>query len=82
MRGTNHWIPRSGCQDIGSCLAQTQVFTSESLLVYGTCLQEIECDDLALRLDCMAKLRFVDRSNAENACESLIQYATKAVRLN
>ena len=63
-------------QDIASCLAQTQVFTSESLLVYGNCLQEVECDDFALRLDCMAKLRFVDRSHAENACESLIQYAT------
>ena len=63
-------------QDIGTCLIQTDVFTSASLLVYGTCLQDVECNDLALRLDCMAKLRFVDRSPAEAACESLIQYGT------
>lgn len=63
-------------QDITTCLVQTDVFTAASLLVYGTCLQDVACDDLALRLDCMAKLRFVDRSPAQAACESLIQYGT------
>jgi len=63
-------------QDITTCLVQTQVFTSESLLVYGICLQDVECDDFALRLDCMAKLRFVDRSPVEAACATLVQYAT------
>lgn len=63
-------------QDITSCLLQTQVFTSESLLIYGLCLQDVACSDFAMRLDCMAKLRFVDRSHTENACLSLTEYAT------
>lgn len=57
------------------CIAEAELFSSESYLNYGLCLQTVECNNFGLRLDCIFRLRLLDPSHQVVACERLITFA-------
>jgi len=62
-------------QSVAACMLQLELFTGESMLTYARCLQDVECNDLAMRLQCLSELRFQEDSPIESQCETLITFA-------
>ena len=62
-------------QSVAACMLQLELFTGASMLTYAQCLQDVECNDLAMRLQCLSELRFQQDSPIESQCESLINFA-------
>lgn len=61
--------------DLGTCILQANSFSPTSMLEYGLCLQDVECDDFRGRLECLDDLSFRQRSPIEDECDELIEYA-------
>lgn len=65
--------------DIGGgfagCIAQSELFTTESYLTYGTCLSEVECDDTTGRILCYLELEFINVRDEQEACAELVEFS-------
>ncbi len=62
-------------QNVAACMLQLELFTGESMLTYARCLEDVDCNDLAMRLQCLSELRFQQDSPIESQCETLIGFA-------